>query len=187
MLYFKMDESNRHLLRDCRATRIPAGDEVVLPKGSPVEITQSLGGSYTVRSGGDLFRLAPDEFDALGDDIAAKQSHDIELPTFEAFSDEQVWQALKSCFDPEIPVNIVDLGLIYDLISEETEFGRFHVAVRMTLTAQGCGMGPSIAADAKAKIEGLTSVESADVEIVWDPVWTPHMISQEGRKMLGLD
>ena len=97
-----------------------------------------------------------------------------------------MWAALKTCFDPEIPVNIVDLGLVYDLSIEPTAGGH-TVEVRMTLTAPGCGMGPVIAEDARQKIAALPTVESAKVHIVWDPVWTPQMISDEGRKVLGLE
>ena len=103
------------------------------------------------------------------------------------FSEDLVWDALRQCFDPEIPVNIVDLGLIYDLQIRQLENSRHHLDIKMTLTATGCGMGPVIARDAQAKVEALPAVESANVEIVWDPQWTPHMISDEGRRILGLD
>ena len=182
-----MSERDRELQRDCRATRIPAGDDVLLEEGSTVIITQSLGGSFTVRFGGELFRLAAEDADALGEDITALEAPVFSSSSSEEYSDEQVWSTLKTCFDPEIPVNIVDLGLIYDLSTGETDTGERCVDVRMTLTAQGCGMGPTIAADAKSKIEALPSVASANVEIVWDPVWTPHMISREGREVMGLD
>jgi len=104
------------------------------------------------------------------------------------FSEELVWDAMRGCFDPEIPVNIVDLGLIYDLqINEADAEGRHEVNVKMTLTAQGCGMGPVIADDAKKNIEALAGVSKAQVDIVWDPPWTPHMISEAGRQKLGLE
>ena len=103
------------------------------------------------------------------------------------FDEKNVWAALKTCFDPEIPVNIVDLGLVYDLSIEETPTGAHAVDVKMTLTAPGCGMGPVIAEDARQKIAALPTVESAKVHIVWDPVWSPQMISAEGRKVLGLE
>jgi metal-sulfur cluster biosynthetic enzyme len=103
------------------------------------------------------------------------------------FSEQAVWNALKTCFDPEIPVNIVDLGLVYDLAVERTSAGEHTVEVKMTLTAPGCGMGPVIAEDARQKIATLPSVAAAKVSIVWDPQWTPQMISAEGRKILGLD
>ena len=177
------------LLRDCSATLIPAGGEITLPAGSRVMITQALGGSVTVRSDHGLLHIGPSEMDALGPEVAAQygtHSGDDESDVGDGFSEVLVWDALRTCFDPEIPVNIVDLGLIYDLAVNETESGSHHVDVKMTLTAQGCGMGPVIAADAKAKIEALPVVESASVDIVWDPQWDPHMISAEGRKMLGL-
>jgi probable FeS assembly SUF system protein SufT len=172
---------------DCRATRIPLGEEVQLAVGTVVTVTQTLGGSVTVRGQGELYRVAPDQVAALGETVvAALQSADeAPLPAGD-FSEEQVWDALRQCFDPEIPVNIVDLGLVYDLTAREAEEGRHEVTVKMTLTAQGCGMGPHIAADAQQKIERLPAVSQAHVDIVWDPQWTPHMISDEGRKVLGL-
>ena len=103
------------------------------------------------------------------------------------FSEESVWDALKQCFDPEIPVNIVDLGLIYDLRVDDLDNGKKDVSIKMTLTAQGCGMGPVIAQDAKSRVEQIGEIESADVEIVWDPVWNPQMISAAGRQVLGLE
>jgi metal-sulfur cluster biosynthetic enzyme len=103
------------------------------------------------------------------------------------FGEAAVWAALKTCFDPEIPVNIVDLGLVYDLSIEKTPAGGHVVEVKMTLTAPGCGMGPVIAEDARQKIAALPTVESAKVHIVWDPMWTPQMISEAGRKTLGLE
>ena len=104
-----------------------------------------------------------------------------------AVTEQDVLSALKSCYDPEIPVNIVDLGLIYDLSIEKTPSGANAVDVKMTLTAPGCGMGPVIAEDARQKIAALPSVERAKVHIVWDPVWNPRMISEAGRKSLGLE
>ena len=104
-----------------------------------------------------------------------------------SFSEEAVWAALRTCFDPEIPVNIVDLGLVYDLAFEQTPAGKNIVDVKMTLTAPGCGMGPVIAEDARQKIAALPDVASAKVHIVWDPQWTPQMISATGRKVLGLE
>lgn len=175
------------LRRDCPATVIPAGDPVVIPEGTPVFVTQALGGTITIRAGGGLFRIDRNDLDALGDD-AAEQIAAAEEPAVEGeFSEELVWQALRNCYDPEIPINIVDLGLIYDLSVEPLEGGRFKVDVKMTLTAQGCGMGPVIAEDARSKIAALPKVDEANVEIVWDPVWKPEMISEEGRKRLGIN
>lgn len=175
------------LNRDCAATLIPAGDIVVLEKGTEVTVTQALGGSVTVRTALGLFRIAPADLDALG---AAATGLYGEQPKNEAngpLNQDMLWEALKGCFDPEIPVNIVDLGLIYHLELQPGERGGQKVAAKMTLTAQGCGMGPVIAADAKAKLEALPGVEAASVEIVWDPIWNPRMISEAGRKQLGLE
>ncbi len=179
------------LLADCPASVIPAGDPVAIPAGTEVEITQSLGGAVTLRAKGNLFRVDPEYRFTFPESIRnALEQEEKEQPQFEGeFSEQWVWQALRSCFDPEIPVNIVDLGLIYDLSlePEPAQPGKYQVSVKMTLTAQGCGMGPAIAADAQRKIESIEQVSSANVDIVWDPVWTPHMISPEGRKALGLE
>lgn len=173
------------LNRDCPATLIPAGDEVTLPKGSSVFVTQALGGALTVRANSGLYRISSRNLDALGEGVAEAVVSE-EKPVEGEFSEELVWEALRGCFDPEIPINIVDLGLIYNLAIEPRDSDRFFVGVKMTLTAQGCGMGPVIAEDAKNRIEALPQVEAAEVSIVWDPVWTPQMISDEGKKKLGL-
>ena len=176
------------LIKDCQATRIPSGEPVHLKMGEPYLISQALGGSVTLKDAGGLYRLGLEDVEALGEAVAEEIRGSLKSEVGEApFSEEGVWDALRLCFDPEIPVNIVDLGLIYDLQILPTGEGKHHVGVKMTLTATGCGMGPTIAADAKAKIESLSAVKAADVEIVWDPQWTPHMISGEGRKILGLD
>ena len=176
------------LTRDCPATLIPAGDAVTLPAGTVVFVSQALGGTVTVRADSGLFRIAGRDLDALGEGAEEQlrlDSAPVEEDSGE-FGEQRLWDALKGCYDPEIPINIVDLGLIYDLRCRETEGGRHAVEVKMTLTAQGCGMGPVIADDARAKLEALPQVESAQVDIVWDPVWTPQMISEEGRKKLGI-
>ena len=156
--------------------------------GENYTISQALGGSVTLRDGSGLYRVGMEYASALGANIVSAVIEEATPRSAEGpFSEDLVWDAMRQCFDPEIPVNIVDLGLIYDLRITPADSGKFHVEVKMTLTATGCGMGPTIAADAKSKIEALPAVESADVEIVWDPQWTPHMISGEGRKILGLD
>lgn len=172
------------LLRDTPATVIPAGDKVTLPSGLNVFITQTLGGNVTVRTEQGLFRIARENADAIGGFKAAVDAH--AAPTGE-FSEQLVWDTLKTCFDPEIPVNIVDLGLVYDMAVEKSAADGHTVQVKMTLTAPGCGMGPVIAEDARTKIAALPTVEKAEVHIVWDPQWTPQMISDVGRKMLGLE
>lgn len=173
------------LTRDIKATVIPAGDTVTLTAGTAAHVMQTLGGSVTVRTDRGLFRITRENADALAGFDLAKL--DETKPASGEFSEDAVWAAMKTCFDPEIPVNIVDLGLVYDLSVEKTPTGGHAVEVKMTLTAQGCGMGPVIAEDARSKIARLPTVESAKVHIVWDPIWTPQMISDAGRKALGLD
>ena len=174
------------LIEDVQATVIPAGDVVTLPKGTEVFIAQSLGGNVTVRTDRGLFRIARENASAIGGYTPAAGDGGGE-PSVKEFSEQAVWDALRTCFDPEIPVNIVDLGLVYDLAVEKTPSGAHDVQVKMTLTAPGCGMGPVIAEDARAKIARLPTVESARVHIVWDPQWTPQMISETGRKVLGIE
>ena len=180
------------LVRDTEATIIPAGDKQILPSGTRAVISQALGGTVTIRTDSGLFRLSSQDWDALGAeaqaqlDQAVKEAESVSgnVP----FGEKLVWEAMKGCFDPEIPVNIVDLGLIYDLqINDPDTDGRHAINVKMTLTAQGCGMGPVIAEDAKKNIEALGAVSTAQVDIVWDPPWTPHMISDAGRQKLGLE
>ena len=168
----------------CPATAIPSGQAVDLPPGTEVVVTQTLGGSVTVRTDHGLFRIEQANV-GLIDGYVAQAAVAPHSPS--EFSEDAVWGALKTCFDPEIPVNIVDLGLVYDLAIEALPSGGRSVDVKMTLTAPGCGMGPTIAEDARRKIATLPSVETAKVHIVWDPIWTPQMISGEGRKILGLD
>ncbi|MDB6128534.1 MAG: hypothetical protein JWM35_2430 [Verrucomicrobia bacterium] len=170
------------LSRDTPATVIPAGDSATLAAGTDVYVTQSLGGNVTVRTDRGLFRIAAENASALAGYVPKTEA----AAAAGEFNEEAVWNALRTCFDPEIPVNIVDLGLVYDLAVEKTAGGN-SVEVKMTLTAPGCGMGPVIAEDARQKISALPTVESAKVHIVWDPIWTPQMISADGRKALGLE
>jgi probable FeS assembly SUF system protein SufT len=171
------------LLKDIPATLIPAGDPVTLPAGQEVDVMQTLGGNVTVRTDQGIFRVAREHVSSIeGVTIAEEEA----APAGE-FNEKAVWDAMRTCFDPEIPVNIVDLGLIYDLSIEKTPSGANSVDVKMTLTAPGCGMGPVIAEDARQKIAALPTVERAKVHIVWDPVWNPRMISDAGRKSLGLE
>jgi probable FeS assembly SUF system protein SufT len=171
------------LVQEVTATAIPAGHRATLPAGTRAHVVQSLGGNVTVRTDAGLFRIDREHVAALAGYEPAPEA----APVAGEFSEEAVWAALRTCFDPEIPVNIVDLGLIYDLAIEPDGTGRHGVEVKMTLTAPGCGMGPVIAEDARAKIAQLPSVHAARVHIVWDPQWTPHMISPAGRKALGLE
>ena len=177
------DHREISLTRDCDAIQIPSGNPIVLPEGMNVIITQSLGGTYTVDTPGGLARVELKDGDALGLDALAPS----EPPKkHEGTAEEAVWMQLKTVFDPEIPVNVVDLGLIYDCRVNTSEVGGTSVLVRMTLTAPGCGMGPAIAADARQKILEIEGVDDAEVELVWDPPWNQSMISEEGRMKLGL-
>src|ERR1051325_1144769 len=178
------DVSSIELKRACEAVRIPAGDTFTLEAGTPVDITQTLGGSFTVRAPGGLFRIAAEDADALGLESTAAPA----APSGGRPADEQaIWNVLKSCFDPEIPVNIVDLGLVYDVRLDPLPSGNKRVGIKMTLTAPGCGMGTVIARDAHMKLLDLPAIEEADVEIVWDPPWHQSMITAEGRRVLGLE
>ena len=170
--------------REVKAVAIPAGVEVNLKLGSVGYITQALGGSFTVYIDGNLFRIAGQDADAIGKTAATAP----EVPPGASEQDIKniVWQQLKTCFDPEIPVNIVDLGLIYSLEIKPQEDGGNLVEVKMTLTAPGCGMGPSIASDAQRKILSVPGVTDAQVDVVWDPPWSAERISQEGKQKLGM-
>jgi probable FeS assembly SUF system protein SufT len=184
-----MENTEKTLLRDCEAIRIPSGESFTLPAGARVMITQALGGSYTVallEGYGGLARITEANADALGL-TNAPAAQPAPVPTGNARVDEKaVWEQLKTCYDPEIPVNIVDLGLVYDCAIEQVESGPAKVQVKMTLTAPGCGMGPTIAAEARAKIESLPGVGEAQVDLVWDPPWNQAMISEVGKMKLGL-
>lgn len=174
------------LSQNVAATIIPAGTPVELTAGTQVHIVQTLGGNVTVRTEQGLCRIAQEDAVAIAGYVAQSQEAG-ESDVVAEFSEEAVWNALRTCFDPEIPLNIVDLGLVYDMaVEDHGESGR-TIEVKMTLTAPGCGMGPVIAEDARKKVAELPTVADAKVHIVWDPVWSPHMISDEGRRVLGLE
>jgi probable FeS assembly SUF system protein SufT len=173
------------ITRDCEAIEIPAGTRVTLEKGIEVFITQSLGGTYTLQvpAYGGLFRVSGKDADALGKTVEEVTENPLGSGDLETL----VWDQLKTCFDPEIPVNIVDLGLVYGMEVTPAGDGLHRVDVKMTLTAQGCGMGATIAIDARQKLLSLPGIAEANVDVVWDPPWNPQMISPEGRERLGLD
>ena len=170
--------------RDCAAVLVPAGDVVTLPAGSVGYITQALGGSWTVFVEGNLMRIAGRDADAIGKEPPPA----IELP--EGASDEEVeklvWTQLRTCFDPEIPINIVELGLVYDCDLERLDDGRRKVNVRMTLTAAGCGMGEILVDDVRTKLEMIPTVAEADVDLVFDPPWNQSMMSEAARLETGM-
>ncbi|MFO7287227.1 MAG: putative Fe-S cluster assembly protein SufT [Gammaproteobacteria bacterium] len=170
--------------RDCEAVLIPAGDKVTLPAGTYGFITQALGGSFTVYIDGSLFRIAGTDADAIGKEPL--KPPEIPENATEADIETAVWNQLRTCFDPEIPINIVDLGLIYECRIERTDDGKWTVHIKMTLTAPGCGMGDILAADVRDKIELIPTVERADVEVVFDPPWDRSMMSEAARLEAGL-
>ncbi len=171
------------LKREVTAVQIPSGMEVTLPQGTRAKITQALGGTYTVATDHGLARIRATDADALGlDDDEAKAAPKTEV---KGDLESAVWDQLKTVYDPEIPVDIVNLGLVYDCDIQDVE-GKKFVSVKMTLTAPGCGMGPTIAADAQGKITSLEGIQEAKVDLVWDPPWNQDMISEEGKMKLGM-
>ena len=175
------------LSRDCSAILVPSGERVLLPAGSTVWLTQALGGSYTVMTDrGYPVRIDGRDRDALG--ITAVQDVEGLEPASKPSSsmEDQVWNQLRSCFDPEIPVNIVDLGLIYDCRVSELAGGGHRAEVRFTLTARGCGMGQSLKDEIKQKLLALPGMKDADVELVWDPPWNQSRISEQAKHRLGI-
>jgi probable FeS assembly SUF system protein SufT len=163
---------------------IPAGNKVTLPEGSTGFVTQALGGSFTVYIDGNLFRIAGTDADAIGEDpiLPPEVPPEATAEQFEAV----VWDQLRTCYDPEIPINIVDLGLVYECRVERAPTGKRSVHVKMTLTAPGCGMGEVLARDVREKLEVIPTVEKADVELVFDPPWNQSMMSEAARLEAGL-
>ncbi len=172
------------LERDCVAVMVPQGAEVTLPAGQVGYITQALGGSFTIYVDGNLFRIRGTDADAIGKEPPAA----LELPEDAGDADVEklVWQQLRTCFDPEIPINIVELGLVYDCDLEHLEDGRRKVSVRMTLTAPGCGMGEILVDDVRTKLEMVPTVAEADVDLVFDPPWNQTMMSEAARLETGM-
>jgi probable FeS assembly SUF system protein SufT len=180
------DVTSIDLKRDVDAVQIPSAAPVLLPAGTRVDIAQTLGGTFTVHAQGGLYRISGKDADALGLEPLIEEKKQM-AGSPEPVDEKQIWEILRTCYDPEIPVNIVDLGLVYDLAIEKLPSGFSKVNVKMTLTAPGCGMGPTIAGDAQQRILALDSVEEANVEVVWDPPWHQSMISEQGRRILGLE
>ena len=172
------------LTRDCAAVLIPAGEKVTLPAGTGGFITQALGGSFTLYIEGNLFRIAGTDADAIGKEPL--KAPPVPENATDADIETAVWEQMRTCFDPEIPINIVDLGLVYRCEIERTGTGGRHVHVAMTLTAPGCGMGPILMEDVREKIEIIPTVEQADIELVFDPPWNQSMMSEEARLQTGL-
>ena len=167
-------------LRDVDAYVVPSGDEVKLLAGNLVRITQALGGNYTVIMNGNMVQITAENADALGFEISEPDTN-----ASSGDLEQQIWDQLKTCYDPEIPVNIVELGLIYDLNIEDVEEGK-NIGIKMTLTAPGCGMGPVIADEVDRKVNGIDGINNVSVELVWEPMWTRDMMSEEAQLELGM-
>jgi probable FeS assembly SUF system protein SufT len=177
------------LKRDCDAVMVPSGERLSLLAGSTVWLTQTLGGTYTVMTErGYSARIDGKDGDALGLAPLVNESR-LEAADKRSFGsiDELVWNELRSCFDPEIPVNIVDLGLIYDCGVRSLPDGGHKAVVRFTLTAQGCGMGQFLKEDIKKRLLAVPGVREVDIELVWDPPWNQSMISTSAKQQLGIE
>ena len=178
-----MTTSTTKLSREITTIEVPMGNEVNLPKGTEVTITQNLGGSFTIIANDKMLRVSELDADALGLELSTTENIDND-PNLSL--EQKVWLKLKTCYDPEIPINIVDLGLIYAVNITPAENAKFDITIKMTLTAPGCGMGPIIAAEAKQKIAALPNVNSAVVEMIFDPPWDRSRISDQAKLELGI-
>ena len=175
------------LNRDVEASVVPVGTKVTLLKGETAYITQSLGGAYTVVVNGNMFRIEGREADALGFAVEKKETVAGRAPRSQEDVEKESWAQMKTCYDPEIPVNIVDLGLIYDChVTPLPEKDRFKVEVKMTLTAPGCGMGPVLQQDVSNRLLSIEEVDEANVDLVWDPQWNQGMMTEAAKLQLGL-
>jgi probable FeS assembly SUF system protein SufT len=172
------------LTRDVIGTLIPAGTKVELPAGTHATITQALGGSYTVQVEGHLFRIEGKDADAVGKEPT--RGPQVTENASDAEIEKAVWDQLRSCYDPEIPINIVELGLIYECRLEPLADKKRKAVIRMTLTAPGCGMGDILVADAKGKVLQIPGIAEADVQLVFDPPWTQDKMSEAARLQAGL-
>jgi probable FeS assembly SUF system protein SufT len=171
------------LSRDCDAILIPVGTRITLPAGQQVVITQALGGSYTVYVEGNLARIAAEDADALGK-RSVEQA--VAAHTGGPVDEQQVWDKLRTCYDPEIPINIVELGLIYECKIVSLPDGGNRVDIKMTLTAPGCGMGVFLQQDVINKVRTVPNVTDVNVEIVFDPPWNHSMMSEAAKLQSGM-
>lgn len=170
--------------RDCDVVLVPQGDNVQLPAGTVGYITQALGGSFTVFVDGNLFRVAGENADAIGK--TAPKPLALDDTEDDDAVEKLVWAQLRTCFDPEIPINVVELGLIYDCQIERQADGQRKVAIQMTLTAPACGMGDVLVDDVRSKVERVPTVSEADVDLVFDPPWGRHMMSEAAQLETGM-
>ncbi|HWY76402.1 MAG TPA: putative Fe-S cluster assembly protein SufT [Verrucomicrobiae bacterium] len=187
-----MSSGSVTLKRDIEAAIVPVGTKITLKAGEEAYITQSLGGTYTVVVNGNMFRIENKDADALGMEAEAKPAAPAGTApggkvTTEQL-DKEVWDQLRTCYDPEIPVNIVDLGLVYDckVASIPGSQDLYRVDVKMTLTAPGCGMGPVLQQDVQNKLMSIEAVDDVNVELVWEPQWNQGMLTEAAKLQLGL-
>ena len=173
--------------RDCQAILIPDGMQIEVPEGSVVFITQALGGNYTVNLNGNLAQIGAKDADALGFDIPDEAIiREAAIKEDGSFNEDLVWQQMRTCYDPEIPINVVELGLIYDCkVSPPDEDGT-RIDILMTLTAPGCGMGEFLAADVHSKVAAIPTVKEVNVELTFDPPWGMEMMSEAARLESGI-
>jgi probable FeS assembly SUF system protein SufT len=179
----RMSYESVTLSRDVVGTLIPAGTKVELPEGAEASITQALGGSYTVQVQGHLFRIEGKDADAIGK--TPQSVPQLADDASEAEVEKAVWQQMKTCYDPEIPIDVVELGLIYECRLEPAATGGWSVRVVMTLTAPGCGMGEVLVSDVRSKVQQIPGVREAEVELVFDPPWTREMMSEAAQLQAG--
>lgn len=173
--------------RDCPAVSVPYGAPVTIEKGCMAQITQKLGGSYTVYVDGNLYRIEGADADALGyEPIAEEENAALEGPVTDETIKDLAWSLLSTCYDPEIPIDIVNLGLVYRCDVEEISEGKYRINVDMTLTAPGCGMGTMLADEARGKLESIQGVADVNVNLVWDPPWGREMMSEHARLEMGM-
>lgn len=166
--------------RECPARRVPSGEPTTIPAGQFITINQSLGGNYTVTWSGNMLRIDGLDADAIGQEPEVLE---FDAPAGSDIEEDQVWAALKTVFDPEIPIDLVELGLIYQVDVDQSEHS---VAIQMTLTAPGCGMGPVLVSDVKYRVAKVPNVKQVTVELVFDPPWSREMMSEEAQLEAGL-
>ena len=173
--------------RDVEGSIVPMGTKVTLIKGEQALITQELGGSYTVVVNGNMFRIEGKDADALGREVKATNIRvGTDKPASAGEAEKHIWEQLKTVFDPEIPVNIVDLGLVYECVVDKIQDGEYSAKVKMTLTAPGCGMGPVLQQDVQDKLLCIEEIDEAEIELVWDPPWSQSMLTEAAKLQLGL-
>ncbi|MFZ9034561.1 MAG: putative Fe-S cluster assembly protein SufT [Francisellaceae bacterium] len=174
------------LRREVEVTTVPYGEKITLMPGQEVLVTQAKGGSFTLHVNGNLVYLDGKDADAIGREAVELPSDLAGIKLGDPIDESLIWEQLKTIYDPEIPVNIVELGLIYDIAFNKLESGNYHVGVQMTLTAPGCGMGPVLVEEVESKLKLFANIDKADVVLVFDPPWNAEMMTEEAKLELGL-